>query len=140
MEPTDNDSVRTTSWKQSKQEKLDTLAVEPIPEKELSPVMGVDNLREEQPKLEMEFLGQHLEVANPANEMLGATIPVLQQLNTCLPEMLSTLGSIYTNQQYQIQLLQEQNQLLREQVEHAWIHLQLRDAKTQNASVLLDKA
>ena len=128
--------MRTTSWKQSKREKLNTLAVEPILEKESGPVTGADNLRDEQPKLEMELLGQHLVVANAANEMLGASIPMLQQLNTCLAEM----GSIHTNQQYQIQLLQEQNQLLREQVEHAQIHLQLRYAKTQSASVLLDKA
>ena len=92
--------------------------------------MRADNLREEQSKLEMELLGQHLEVANAANEMLGASFPILWKLNTCLPKMLSTLGLIHTNQQYQIQLLQEQNQLLRELVEHAWIHLQLWDAKT----------
>ena len=136
-EPNDDESVRTTSWKPSKREKLDTPAVEPIPEKESSPVTGMDKLREEQPKLKLELLGQHLAIANAANEMLGASLPILWQLNTCLPEILLTLGSIHTNQQYQIQLLQEQNQLLREQ---AWICLQLRDAKTQSASGLLDKA
>ena len=76
---------------------MDTLAIEPILEKELSPVTGVDSLMEEQPKLEMELLGQHLAVANAANEMLGFSIPVLWQLNICLPEMLSTLGSVHTN-------------------------------------------
>ena len=99
-EPSDDESVRTTSWKQSKREKLDTLAVEPISEKELSPVTGVDKLRKEQPKLELELLGQHLAVASAANEMLGASLPILWQLNTCLPKMLLTLGSIHTNQQY----------------------------------------
>ena len=119
---------------------MDTPAVEPILEKKSNPVTGADNLREEQPKLEMKLLGQHLAVANAANEMLGASIPILWQLNTCLPKMLLTLGPVHTNQQYQIQLLQEQHQLLKEQVEQARICLQLRDAKTQSASVLLGKA
>ena len=57
MEPSDDESVRTTSWKQSKWQKLDTLVVEHMLEKELSQVTGADNLREEQPKLEMELFG-----------------------------------------------------------------------------------
>ena len=81
---------------------MDTLDIEPFLEQESSPVTGVENLREEQPKLEMELLGQHLAVANAANEMLGASIPMLQQLNACLPKMLLTLDSIHTNEQYQI--------------------------------------